>query len=356
MTKEKDQAVADAGRGGFLKPIGVLLIVLIGVLSVLYYIFGEVIPPGMMGVRQITMGPGQGFSRRGLSPGYQWTVPFYSKIHLIPSTIQVLNFHRGQAGLNASGPLEIKTSDGADVEVDITVMSRFYPAPGEVEDRTHGGPADLVTNVGRTEDRWVNQITGVASDELKQGLSSLLAGEFYNPHKREAALKDAQNRMNKRLEPFGITIEGVLLRRYTYRDSRIDDAIFNKNLQDQERNLKEVSGQLAEAQAKLEKEAAEWDAKIATLQVYGENQALILQSEGRLVQSQKQAEGDLGVAKAEAEVDRLRAQALAQSQGADVYVARETVPVVESLRGGVISGVDPYDMSSWTQKLGVERK
>lgn len=339
----------------FIRSITVFGIVLVAVLAVLYYTFGAVIPPGYMAVRQITMGPGQGYSKRALGPGYHWTIPFYSKIHLIPSTIQVLNFHHGQVGLGEPGPLEIKTSDGADVSVDITVLSRFYREPGQEGERKHGGPADLVTNVGASEERWRVQITGVASDELKQGLSSLLTGEFYNPHKREEALKQAYVRMNKRLEGFGIRIEAVLLRRYIYLDTRIDDAIFNKNLQDQEKKLKEVSGQLADAQAKLEREAAEWDAKNATLKVEGENQARILRSEGSLTQAQNEAEGDLRVAKAQAEVDRLRAQALSQSASSGVYVARETAPIIESLKGGIVTGVDPYDLKAWTEKLGVEK-
>ena len=347
---------ANTPRRGFAAIRGlVVLIILVAIaLSLVYYAFGELIPPGQMGVRQITMGPGQGYSRRALKPGYHWTVPFYSRIYLMPSTMQVLNFHRHQAG-GDPGPLEIKTSDGADVDVDITVLTRFFPEPGEAEGKKHGGPADLITNVGSSADRWRNQIEGVASDELKQGLSSLLTGEFYNPHKREAAIKNALVRMNERLGPFGIVAEGILLRRYIYRDSRIDDAIFNKNLQDQERNLKEVFGALADAQAKLEREAAEWDAKIATLKVEGENQSKVLRSEGELLQAQKEAEGNLKLARAQAEVDRLRSQALAQAAGADVYVARETAPILESLKGGVISGVDPYDLKKWSEKLGVEK-
>ena len=356
MAQQKGVSEPGVSGGGVLKSALVLLVLIGGALGVLYYVFGEVIPPGFMGVRQITMGPGQGYSKRGLKPGYQWTVPFYSKIHLVPSTVQVLNFHRMVTHPDDPGPLEIKTSDGADVEIDITILSRFFNESGTVEGRKTGGPADLIMNVGRTQDRWRNQITGVASDELKQGLSSLLTGEFYNPHKREGAIKEAQVQMNRRLEPFGITVEGVLLRRYTYRDTRIDDAIFNKNLQDQERNLKEVSGQLAEAQAKLEREAAEWDARIATLKVEGDNQSRILRSEGGLLEAQKEAEGNLRVARAQAEVDRLRAQALAQSTGADVFIARETAPVLESLKGGVVSGIDPYDMKRWTEKLGVNGK
>ncbi|NMC63195.1 MAG: hypothetical protein GYA55_08495 [SAR324 cluster bacterium] len=356
MATENSVKKSDFRLKDFLKSTLFLVILLIGGLAGLYYTFGAVIPPGYMAVRQITFGPGQGFSRKGLGPGYHWTIPFYSKIHLIPSTIQVLNFHYGQAGYGEPGPLEIKTSDGADVSVDITVLSRFYQKPSEEKGKEHGGPADLITNVGASEERWKNQIVGVASDELKQGLSSLLTGEFYNPHKREEALRLAYSRMNERLKAFGISIEAVLLRRYIYRDPRIDDAIFNKNLQDQEKNLKEVSGQLAEAQAKLEREAAEWDAKNATLKVEGENQSRILRSEGALLQAQAEAEADLRVAKAQAEVDRLKAHALSQSVGAGVYVARETAPIIESLKGGIVSGVDPYDLKIWAEKLGVDRK
>lgn len=364
-------------------------LVLIAIVVVVYYVFGKVVPPGSFGVRQVTAGPRPGFSPVGLRPGLHFSVPFFVHVHLVPSTIQVLNFHRsGQLGsmlevasVGASeaekAGLEIRTSDGLSVVVDVSILTRFYSAPGESAPRestpdspeardgqdgekqdegvpAHGGPADLFTRVGMEPADWDNQVRKVAADELRRSLGALEAGQFYEePKDRVAALERAKVEMRKRLDPVGISVESVLLRRYTYKDDRFDEAIFNKNIQEQEQRLKNTGGELAEVKAELEQVAALWDAQVETLRIQGENQAQIIRSEAALYENEKKAQGDLAVARAQAEVDRMKANALASSQGAAVYVAREMAPLISSLRGGVISNIDPYDIEEWAKRLGV---
>jgi len=344
-------------RGAAVQSAVTLLLLVSLTLGMLLYIFGYVVPPGAMGVRQITFGPGQGFSRAGLSPGYHWSVPTYSTIHIVPRTTQIIDMHRDGGG---SAALEIQTADRATVDVDISILARFYSEPGEEardggEKRAHGGPADLLQRIGLARERWENHIRRTADDQLKRTLGKLSTPEFYNPFRREEQIRVAHRALNEILARDGIRIEAVLLRRYTYRDERIDNAIFQKNLQDQEERLNSAAGTFAAAQATLEQVAAEWDAKIETLRVEGTNKARVIRSEGTLYESERMAVADLLVAKARAEVDRLRAGALAQSEGARIHVAREMAPLLGSLRGGIVSDVDPYDMNGWMRKLGVQR-
>jgi regulator of protease activity HflC (stomatin/prohibitin superfamily) len=359
--------------GGLL---GAAVVVLI-VGTIVFYTFGQVVAPGYIGVRQVTAGPGQGFSKNGLRPGLHFTVPFLVNVYLIPRTVQVLNFHRKGTDSDIASvsndpdevaSLEIRTSDGLSVDLDVSVLTRFYDRPsanveegssesgvaGGKDKPVHGGPADLFTAVGISEAAWDNQIRRVAADELRQALGALLARQFYEePATRAEALARAQDAMRERLDPVGIRVEAVLLRRYTYKDDLFDKAIFNKNLQEQEQRLKDASGRLAEVKAQLEQVEAEWDAKVETLRVKGESESKVLFSEAKLYESQKMAEGDLLVAKAQAEVDRLKAAALAQSTGADVFVAREMAPLLSSLKGGVVTSLDPYDVDAWARRLGV---
>jgi regulator of protease activity HflC (stomatin/prohibitin superfamily) len=367
-----DSRSSESGKvgGGVLGIIVILLI--IG--SIVFYTFGQVVAPGYIGVRQVTAGPGQGFSKNGLRPGLHFTVPFLVNVYLIPRTVQVLNFHRKgtQSDIAAVSndpdqvsSLEIRTSDGLSVELDVSVLTRFYDSPSPAVEGSapqgdsagavaHGGPADLFTGVGINEEVWDNQIRRVAADELRQALGAMLARQFYEePETRAAALAKALEAMRSRLDPVGIKVEAVLLRRYTYKDDLFDKAIFNKNLQEQEQRLKDASGRLAEVKAELEQVEAEWDAKVVSLRVKGESQSKVLFSEAKLFESQKMAEGDLLVAKAQAEVDKLKAAALAQSTGADVFVAREMAPLLSSLKGGVVTSLDPYDVDAWARRLGV---
>jgi hypothetical protein len=79
----------------------------------------------------------------------------------------------------------------------------------------------------------------------------------------------------------------------------------------------------------------------------------VIRSRGELYEKKQVAKGDLLVAKARAEVDRLTQGVLANSIGAEIYVARELAPILGSLKGGVVQNLDPYDLEQWVKRLGV---
>lgn len=339
---------------------GLMLIALITVALV----FGLVVSPGQIGVRLISFGPNQGFVERGLPPGYHWRIPGYSEIFLVPQTVTVFDFHRtqfrGGEGAGAAsdktqgGPLEIPTADRTTVRVDVSVLTRFFTAPSGPEvpqEQQHGGPAQLIKIVGTAPEQWENRVRRVVEDSLRKTLGELSTAQFYEPELRESRVERAFGLMEQALRPLGIKVEAVLLRRYTYEEG-IENAIFQKNLQELERELAQKQGDFAKAEAEVRQTAAQGDAKVVTLQVEGDNRALVLRSEGDLYLAEKMAQGDLLVAKARAEVDELRATALATSEGAEIYVARELVGVVDSVRGGVLRDLNPLDLEGWMTLLG----
>lgn len=323
-------------------------------LTVVSLVFGKVVYPGEIGVRQITMGPGQGFAAEGLEPGLHWSIPFYSQIRIIPQTVRSLDLDRDTKLFPGTmGSLDITTADGASVKADISILTRFYRTRGSEGAADHGGPVDLIQKSGLTEGAWNSTIYQVSSNELRKALGGLSYEQFYNLELRDKALDAAKDSISIALADYGIQVEAVLMRRYTYASEEIDNAIFQKNLQVQEEQLNEASSRFAGVKAQLEQVSAELDAKISTLKVSGENRARVIRSEGDLFEAKKVAEADLLVAKSQAEVDRLRAGALAQSAGADAYVARELAPLLTSLRGGVVSNIDPYDLEQWVRRLGL---
>lgn len=329
-----------------------ILVALVVAIFITSLVFGVVVPPGSVGVRQIAFGPGQGFSDEGLLPGYHWSIPIYSKVHVIPQTIEPLHMLReGEGGRSKLfGPVEIQTTDGSSVVVDFSILTKFFSS----SDKDHGGPADLLKQLGANRTTWMETVRRVATDELKRSMARLSTGEFYNPVRREEEIAVAQVAINNRLKEFGIGVIAVLLRRYTYAEERIDSAIFEKNLQDQEERLNAAASILAEAKAASEAVEAELDARITTLKVEGENKVRVIRSEGDLYEADKVAQGDLAVAKAMAEVDSLKAGVLARSAGAEAYVARELAPLMSSLKGGVVSDVDPYNLDGWLNKFGAK--
>jgi vacuolar-type H+-ATPase subunit H len=136
----------------------------------------------------------------------------------------------------------------------------------------------------------------------------------------------------------------------------LDQAIFKKNLQELESAYNKVAGDFAEAQRDVNKVAADGDVAIQNLDKQGLSEAEKIRSEGDLYRRQKIAEADLLLASAKAEVDRNRSEVLSRA-GADVYVALQLTQLLGTLKGGVVSNLDPYDLDAWVKKLtGAEGK
>lgn len=333
-----------------IKPLVVFLIFILIIITSVAYFFGVVVYPGEVAVRQINFGYKQGVQKKILEPSLVWNIPFYSKIYKVPSVIQTLYLtHNDTEGKSTEGVLEVQTVDGSSIFADIYVLYQFLNASENVT--REDGAYNLLTEVGVAQDLWMQRIKTATINELKKSLGSLSTSEFYNPYKREKAVLNAQSKINERLKKYGINVSGLLLGRYTYAESRIDNAIFEKNIQDQEERLNAARKKLGEAQAKTTELEAKWDAKIKTLLVEAENDAKVIMSKADLYEGEKKAKGDLLVSKAIADSEKLKADAL-RGQGADMYVTKELAPIVKSLKGGVISGVDPYNLKTWMSKFG----
>jgi regulator of protease activity HflC (stomatin/prohibitin superfamily) len=341
---------SSAERGGAVRGLLVLLLLVSIALTSVAYVFGVIVPVGSVGVRKIAFGPGQGLSPQILKPGFHWTIPGYSTIYEVPQTVRIIDFERDTKAYPSSfGSLDVPTVDGTTINIDVAVLYRFYPSAGADSFGSHGGAADLINQVGATEVQWGKYLSQIADNELKRSLSSLSTAEFYDPKAREERVKIAENNLRQRLAPVGVNLQGVLLRRYTYRDE-IDQAIFKKNLQELESAYNKVAGEFAEAQRDVNKVDSEGVVAIQNLAKQGGSEAEKIRSEGDLYRREKIAQGDLLVAEARADVDRMRAEVLSKA-GSDVYVALQLAQLLGTLKGGVLANVDPYDFDSWVKKL-----
>jgi regulator of protease activity HflC (stomatin/prohibitin superfamily) len=343
-------------RGGFLPALGFFALLCALVLVSVAFVFGTVVSVGSVGVRKIAFGPRQGLLEKPLAPGFHWTIPGYSTIYEVPQTVQVINFDRDvKVHPGSFGSLDVPTIDGTTVDIDVSVMYRFYSKAGTDDERSHGGPNDLINNVGATDVQWSKYLSQVADNQLKRSLGALSTVEFYDPKAREERVVLAENALRDSLAPVGIQVEGILLRRYTYREE-IDQAIFKKNLQELESAYNKVAGDFAEAQRDVNKVEVDGNVAIQNLDKQGVSEAEKIRSEGDLYRRQKVAEGDLLVAEARADVDKQRSDVLAKA-GSDVYVALQLAKLLATLKGGIVANVDPFDLDSWVKKLlGPEAK
>jgi hypothetical protein len=343
--------VCDRGeRGAIVSALGTFLVLIVVAVVAVAFFFGSVVPVGSVGVRKIAFGPKQGLLNKPLPPGYHWTIPGYSTIYPVPQTVRVLDFDRDvQNNPGSFGSLDVPTTDGTTVDIDVSILYRFFGAPGNDGSAQHGGPADLLNKVGATEPQWSKYLAQAADNELKRSLGALSTVDFYDPKARQDRVLAAEKTLQTSLAPLGIKVESVLLRRYTYREE-IDQAIFKKNLQELESAFNKVAGDFAEAQRDVNKVGADGDVAIQNLDKQGVSEVEKIRSEGDLYRRQKVAEGNLLVAEAKAAVDKMRADVLAQV-GSEVYVALQLTQVLQTLKGGVVANIDPYDLDQWVKKL-----
>ncbi len=376
----------DNEKGGIVAMLGFMIAALVGLFILVFYVFGQIVNPDQIGIRQNYFSmPGvlkEGYSFQGLMPGLHWKIPGLSTVHLIERDFQFIHLNDediyGDLKLNQ---LEIPTTDGSKVKTDITLILRFFEQPKgsislaeklppvqeitktDLADNTevpfakpvarlsHGGPKQLVNKykIDKTQQLKIFAIT--SEESLKKELSTLSTTDYYDPLKRESAALSANEKINREVNQDGIELWSTLIRRYVYSEKNIDDQIFAKNLQEATEQVNKAERGLERARAETEMTQAELEAEIKDLKVKGEQDVEVLVSKGTKYEIEKISQGDRLVEEARAEVDKAKNQIFTTVKGADVYVAREMTPLLETLEGGIVTDIDPFNVDSWMDKL-----
>jgi hypothetical protein len=334
----------------WLLSFGMIIFVLLVAVAVLLYIFGRNVPPGFMGLRQTYYGPTKGYAKEGYSPGLYLNVPFLSVVHLLPEGVRILN-------LEGDRSLAITTVEGAMVDLGVSIITRInrVPVNGDASIGYIGGPGDLAQSLTITDmDRWDKHIASVAEEALINSFSKLLASEFYIPEKRLQATENAIARIKPKLSRIGLILESLLIHNFDYERAEIESAIFAKNIQVKEKELNSALSRLAKVDAELEASEAKLKAELDVERTKGEQKALRIKSEASLNEAKNMAKGDELVALAKAQVKGDMAQLLTDQKGATRLIAEQMAPLLASLKGGVISGIDPYNLDNWAKRFGVE--
>lgn len=355
-------------------------------ITALYTVFGTVVPPDKIGVRKNYFSFGvldEGYVAVGLEPGLHLKFPKISEIILLPRGFQIVNLSRDGDGDEKGDldldSLEVPTTDGSKVNTDVSLLVRLYerpvegappvPAPAKPDRveltsqetpqvplaiqkvRSHGGPEQLITSYRDRVELQLQRFVQIAQDELRRTMSELSTTDFYDPTLREHAAFVAHEAINSKTNAQGIELWGTLVRRYTYADAEIDQRIFQKNLQFQTEKFRAASTKFTEAEADIRKTEARWQAKIQDIVVAGQNYVTRAESDARLYEETKIAEGERTLKTQQAEVTSAQNRLLASMPGANLYLAREMVPLLRTLGGGVVANLDPYDIDSWVKKL-----
>lgn len=272
-------------------------------------------------------------------------------IHRFPTTLQAVEFAsnpsemaRAMDAIYPAGRIEIDTSDGSKMHVDVTVLYRIQDAYQVIKEFGPGTTYQLSAIVPR------------AQAALKENLGHLLAEDFYNEQKRATETHNALVGMRPELEKSGIHVEHVLIRQYYYYKD-YQRQIEARKVQDQLVFTQNARGEATKEDARRRKIAAEGEAAVEVEKRRGEAELTKIRADADLYSRKKRADGDLLVALATARGTELSNSAY-EGGGSDNLVAERMADVLKGLDVVVISDTggtafNPLDLDSVIKMFGV---
>lgn len=292
------------------------------------------VPPGMIGVRQVSYGSDKGLRKKSVTPGYQREISGYEKIHTFPRDIQIVEFTNSPAesgaGHRQMPAIKVPTVDGYPVDVDVTVLYQIKD-PWQVASKFGFGKGYEESVVIRFTDSLV-----------KRYLGELLAEQFYHETRlaKVAALKAD---LARRLASNGLALADVLIRQYDYPQT-FQTLTEQKKIQDQSVLANQQLAKQAEVQTRLNQTIAEGKNLINVKSSEFNAQITEINARKDLYERQKHAEGDLLIKSAEANGTEQINRALEGAGSAKLLRLRRGLALLDSIKGPIYISEDPTDL------------
>jgi regulator of protease activity HflC (stomatin/prohibitin superfamily) len=329
------------------------LYLLLGALVVVVVAYGVCtiyVRPYEVGVKQVIVGSKKGILPEVYYPGVHWVSPGTERMYLFPTDIQILNLtndanERGKAEQTIRPPLNIQTSEGYTVTVDVSVAFRIVD------------PYRVITVAGPGRLYEESLVFPRVEQILRKRLGEMDAEQFYDVKLRTSRVQTALAEMNAELQPSGVHVVQVFVRKYVY-DARYQQAIEQRKIQDQTVFKNKAEAELATATAERDRIAAVGAAAVKVELARGEGEKKKLEAEADLYTRKRHAAGELAVQLAEAEGTRLENEAL-RGIGAENLVGLKMADVLRGTRIIVVptdgeSGVNPLDLKSALKRFDVK--
>jgi regulator of protease activity HflC (stomatin/prohibitin superfamily) len=306
------------------------------------------VPPNMIAIRQVYFGSTAGIKPELYGPGLHFIMAGIERLHMFPHDLQVVNLSDSpsetSAQFRAAPSIKIQTSDGYNVQLDVTLLFRLQdPYRVFVE----AGP-------GRAfEDRLV---IPRADRILRKTLGELNSEEFYQGPRRIEKAHAAHDQLAAELAGFGITVDAVLVRRYVY-DSRYQQLIEGRKIKDQTVFLRQAEAKAAIEQRKRDTIVAEGKANQEVELSRGRAEVEKLRAQADLYERKRAAEGRLLVELADAKGTQLENTAL-QGAGSENLVGLKMADALKGTRVIVVptdgkEGTNPLDLGGMLRKFQV---
>jgi len=307
------------------------------------------VPPNMVGIRQVYYGSGAGIRPESYGPGLHFIVAGAERLHMLPRDLQVINFSDSSSEIStrfrAAPSIKIQTSDGYNVQLDVTVLYRIEDAHRVF---VESGPERSF------EDRLViPRVDRI----LRKTLGELNSEQFYQGPLRIEKSKAAHDQLRDEVGANGIRIEAVLVRRYVY-DERYQQLIEGRKIKDQTVFLRQAEAKAAVEARKRDTIIAEGKAAVDTELQRGKSEVEKLRAQADLYERQKAAEGKLLVELSDAKGTGLENTAL-QGSGSENLVGLKMAEALRGVRVIVLpsdgkEGTNPLDLGDLLRKFQVK--
>jgi regulator of protease activity HflC (stomatin/prohibitin superfamily) len=325
--------------------LGALLVAMVA-----YGVCTTYLRPNELGVKQVIVGSHKGILPEVYYPGIHWVSPGTERMYVFPADVQLLNLtndasERGKAEQTVRPPLNIQTSEGYTVTVDVSVAFR-------IED-----PYRVITVAGPGRLYEESLVFPRAEQILRKRLGELDAEQFYDVKLRTDKVQKAVADLNAELLPTGVRVVQVFVRRYVY-DARYQQAIEQRKIQDQTVFKNQAEAELATATAERDRIAAVGGASVKVELARGEGEKKKLEAEADLYTRKRHAAGELAVQLAEAEGTRLENEAL-RGVGAENLVGLKMADVLKGTRIIIVptdgdNGTNPLDLKTALKRFDVK--
>ncbi len=323
------------------------------------------IKPGQSGVLNAEWTVG--LVKEDFGPGYHWDIGPFHTWTVFDTTVQTLHMVRSsqQGQGDVYGALVVKSKEGADVKLDVTLKYKIAPKMTWIVFEANG-PGDA----------YKNRVYNFARDVMRIALGGLSLEAFYKASDRKQVSDKMENLLKERLAEKNVELVSILIRDLEF-EEQFQRVIKDKTLASQRIDLNIALERAAaatgltdkieaETQANVtvineEKEKtiaemrAENDKKVKAIIADYEREVVETKSDADLYAAQQEAKGIEVLKKAEADGQTLRRSALA-TPGGEVLVALE---LVRNLKLGTMTvstqQVNLVNVEDLIKKFGVER-
>ncbi len=251
----------------------------------------------------------RGIQEQPLGTGTHIYVPYLMDVYIFKKSADKLEMtHRPDRGeRKGRDDLRIKTSDGNDVWVDVTVDYRLDESKAPV----------LLLNFGPGRSFVKRMLSPTCRSVVRAVLGELTSEEFYNSALRRKKAEKTVAVLNDRLSPYGIIVDEVNIRAYRFSEE-YEAEIQAKKQADQEAERNKSLTEAARREAETKKAKASGKAAAMIEKAKGEAARMKLEADAMLYQRRKEAQALEATAVAEAKGQAEINRALAGAGGRNV--------------------------------------